>query len=120
MSELSENESLARRGIETIPCDCCQWPMPYEVVNMSLICPCCGYEPGCDDVEVWRQHWNGQWWFSEEQPPAIVQRLLSEVGVIARLKALVIEERRRHREKNHGGDWISDNRCIVCQRLDIV
>ena len=36
----------------------------------------------------------------------------------ARLKAILREERERHRAKNHGGT--SDDRCVVCQRLDTV
>lgn len=49
---------------------------------------------------------------------AIRRTLAEREAENSRLKSILREERDRHRQKNHGGS--SDDRCNVCQRLDIV
>lgn len=72
----------AKRGLTTVPCECCAWPMPYGVLNSNLICPCCGYEPEYDSkmtggVDGYRSRWNRQWWDEGTPKPLIIRALLA-------------------------------------------
>lgn len=76
-----ELSKLRQQEIDTFPCPCCQWPMSPQMLNLNLICPCCGFEPECDggDVDFYRASWDGQWWFKEEPKPALVVNLEAEL-----------------------------------------
>ena len=104
-----EKEQLRKASCETVPCPVCRWPNPSEMMNMNLICECCGFEPMydtavTDGVDGYRARWSGQWW-DTEAPPAIIERLT------ARLTQVIASQEKLRGYVQHAEDcnkWVLD------------
>lgn len=89
---LAERERDEAKEQPPMPCKVCLWPGPVAP-NEGDICPCCGFEAGFDDVEVYR--WDGRWWSSAQQQPPLIEHLDA-----ARLQAE--SERQKLKEADEG------------------
>lgn len=68
MRAVEAREQAREQGRRLLPCPVCEWPIQKQE---GEICPCCGFEVGCDRQDVYV--WDGQWWSRAHQPPKILQ-----------------------------------------------